>query len=341
MWTWATIEQEWLRGDIVDFAPQVVADAFKRAEKVLGADWVNNHRAPAPGVTARGAPAVLPVVRAGLLLRALGESPDRAFVERLKAGDHSAWTEIAALRIVRSDPGVILAIEAPAPGTTRRPDFTLTSNGERAYVEVEGIVGTAADERFGHVASALSDAIQRDMADGWSVAVSLTNLPTDAEVQSIRRAVRLELSSNPGVRRVLRPGSSRGVPAGMAEINVAPGESGTRSVSVEGPPMRMGLAGAFKHGAAQLPPGLPGIVVLHTGFKGPITPTTEPASLARKGTNTRVAAVVLIREWSDGRSVHLEAFTHLHPTPAVGLPGWLQDRLAPSIGEWIGGWLAP
>lgn len=103
--------------------------------------------------------------------------------------------------------------------------------------------------------------------------------------------------------------------------------------------MRVGIENAFKHGAAQLPPGMPGIFAIHTGFKGPITPTDGLERLVHQGKNTRVAAVVLIRESIEGRSIRLDAFTHLHPKPSMPLPAWLQRRLAPSIGAWTGGWL--
>lgn len=339
VWTWETIDRDWLRGDLVDYSADEVVEAFERCSRVLGPGWVDRHRNPSSGWTAWGSSAVLRVVRAGALLRALDQVDNPKFTRRLVEDEPSAWSELAALRVLRPDVSVKVEIEVRAPGTPRLPDFTMTGGSAIAYVEVEGMLATAVDRRFATVATELSDGIKRDMTSDWAVSLELSLLPSGDNVRTIRRLVRSELRSGNRDARILKLGPEIGFLEGTGEIAVAPGALGTRSVTIRGWSMEVEVAKAFKRGAAQLPPNRPGVVVIHPGPKGLITPTHELSRLARKGQNTRVAAVVLLREWTGGRSLHFEAFTHLHPTPAVSLPPWLLDRLLPSIERWAGGWL--
>lgn len=339
VWTWDKIDREWLQGDRVDYPPATVVAAFQNASHMLGDRWVAQHHSPGPAVTRYGPPAVLPVIRAGLLLRAVDGVGAAKFFDRLKRNEWSAWTELAALRVLRPDASVGVDYEASAPETASRPDFTLTHGQTRVYAEIEGITQPEDSQRFQIVMGELWAGLEHDVPGNWTAEFELERLPSPADVQTIRRVVRTHLWSGiPAVPRDLELGLSIGLSEQLGRVRLSAAAAGTRGSGGRGPSLKIAITGAFRRGALQLPPGRPGLVVVHGGPYGLLIDPRELPRLVHPGKNTRVAAIVLIREWQAGWSLGLEAYTYLHPAPAA-LPQWLLDRLRPSIGSWAGGWL--
>ena len=101
-WSWDEINAEWLLGNKLALPPEAIVEAFNRAEKALGREWIEAARMQS-GRQIRGTWPTLHVATVGQLLASLeGASNAAELIEKLRGGDASAFAELTAVHLIRS-----------------------------------------------------------------------------------------------------------------------------------------------------------------------------------------------------------------------------------------------
>ncbi|HEV2172640.1 MAG TPA: hypothetical protein VGR71_03690 [Nitrospira sp.] len=137
---WASIRDDWLRGQRLALPRETVVAAFNKAEETFGREWVERLRVQG-GTVFYGSAPTMRVVMAGARLSALeGIKVPRSLLVRLRSGDSDAWVETTAIMLLRQAQRDALVEIEPAVlvrGRLRNPDFRIKApNDPWAYVEV-------------------------------------------------------------------------------------------------------------------------------------------------------------------------------------------------------------
>src|SRR5262249_23423648 len=139
-WTWDEINGDWLLGNQVALPPDAIVEAFNRAERVLGREWIEAARMQS-GRQIRGTWPTLVVATVGQLLATLqGAGTADELIEKLRSGDASAFAELTAVHLIRSkEPNAIVELgpSAQVGDRNRKPDFRIRRGSDAwTYVEV-------------------------------------------------------------------------------------------------------------------------------------------------------------------------------------------------------------
>jgi hypothetical protein len=204
-WTWQEIERDWLLGNRVGIAPDLVVSAFERVEAALGRRWIEGLR------IGRSLPAGMRVITVGLQLESLAGVPGAGeMVGKMGAGDTSAFSELAALHLVREaepDVEVELAPTVRVGDRDRRPDFRVRRGLDPwTHVEVSRPDVSDVQEKARRMLEALAGHVAT-LPVGMGVEVYLRREPTEDEVAQILERLRGGFAAQqPSPRRVDLPG---------------------------------------------------------------------------------------------------------------------------------------
>jgi hypothetical protein len=187
-WTYEEIERNWLAGNLMAVAPELVVAAFARCERLLGREWIEARRYNAPGTLP-----TLNVVGIGLALGSLDDVADtQQLVGKLRREDQSASAELRAIHLLRSRGPTQVELEpiVHSGGRQRKCDFRIQKkDGPCVYVEV-----TQPDMSEAHThAQSLLEAIIAMIAGiekPFALEVFLRREPSDDEVPALTQRAR-------------------------------------------------------------------------------------------------------------------------------------------------------
>jgi len=356
MWTWEEIDRDWLLGGQIAAKPEEIVAAFNRAERFLGRAWIEASRARS-GTLLRGPWPTLTVVRAGQLLASLeGLRGTDELINKMRSDDSSAFAELTALHLIRSqqpNSTIEVAPIARVGDRNRRTDFRVQKGDERwTYVEVTRPDIAEAQSRVTDILNQLADLVQ-PIKRGVSLEVFLRREPTTDDIGELVPAIRsicelegrqsrdlpdlaiLTLNAYPPGQVVLLDHSGEpNVPRlGVAKALSGPDEP-HRHISV-----RMAYADdraeAFLHKEAQqLPSDSPGMIMVEmsrvpggTKSWGPVIQRRFQSKL-----HTRVSAVCIFWSWHqvtmDGDASIAETKLIANPNARFPLSTWITDALS-------------
>jgi hypothetical protein len=191
-WTWDEIDQDWLLGSKLAATPDEVVTAFNRVDHVLGRGWIEASRTHS-GVPSRGTLVTLHVVTTGQLLANLDSiSGTDELIEKLRIHDASAFAELTALHLIRSqEPSSIIEV-GPSDRVgdrNRRPDFRVRLGSEAwIYVEVTQPDIAEAQTRVQNVLNRIADLLQ-PIKKGFALEVFLRREPTNEDLEELVPAI--------------------------------------------------------------------------------------------------------------------------------------------------------
>lgn len=354
-WTWEEINNDWLIGNKIALTPEEVVAAFNRAEQVLGRDWVQSSRIHS-GVPVQGTSPTLHVATIGRLLAAIdGLAGARQLIERLRAGDESAFAELMAVHLVHSGEPM-LAIELGPPtrvgNRSRKPDFRAQREGEPwVYVEVAQPDVAETQIRAQAILNRLAD-LARAIKKSFALEVFLRREPSSDEINEIATVVP-ELCLLEGVQSKDLPGlailSLNASPPGQVVLGEYPGEANVprlgcakvlygpdephRHIAVRMPYADERADDFLRREARQLPKDSPGLVMVEmSGAPGGIK-SWEPLLRRRFQPNlhTRVSAVCLFISGHELTPAGEAWIPHtkliVNPYAHVRIPAWIGAAL--------------
>ena len=238
-WSWESIHKEWLLGESIGAAPTEIVAAFDAAERMLGNDWINQHRITSTGLVA-GASPTLAVVSTGRALAVIEGRPgaDRV-VDRLKSADRAAFAELKAIYLCCAGMSVKIEMEPDlrVDVRNRKPDFRVReSDAPWTYVEVAAPDISETREQAELVMQEIAS-ILPELAIDTAVDLFLRREPTLAEIDSAKREMlRLGKSGTAG---------DYDIGYGIISVNMShPSRVEPRDFGVEPYTPRLGLARA-------------------------------------------------------------------------------------------------
>ncbi len=195
-WLWKEIEEDWLTGSALTLPPEVIVEAFERAETHFGRPWIEASRMYEGGVgPARGTAPTLHIVTLGRQLAILEHVKDCGkLLKKLRDRDASAYAELSAMWLTCNNQEVEIEYEpqATSSGRTRKSDFRLRRDMEPwTYVEVTQPNRSAAQERMHTVMDQLTRPIEVT-AGSYAAEVFFLRLPESSEVEHVRAALEKE-----------------------------------------------------------------------------------------------------------------------------------------------------
>lgn len=368
-WRFEEINREWLGGTRLAVPPEVVVEAFNRAERILGREWVQSSREN-PGGVARGSAPTLHVISMGQRLAVLeGVAGAAGLIDRIRRGDQSAAAELTALYLLRSTRRAVdveLYPKVVAGESEREADFRIRQGSEPwTYVEVAQPDHSEAAERVRTVLNRVTGLVKA-VKKPFALEVFLRREPTDPEVDLLSAKVP-EVCQLEGVQREELPGGLGFLLLNPSEpgkivLHQHPGEADHPRLSaaavIVGPDephrhiaVRIAFADeraeAFlRTEARQLPKDFPGLIMVQMsgapgGFK-----SWEPLLRRRfqPALHTRVSAVCLFSSGlvgtAEGEAWLPETKLLINLHAGLSIPSWIVDALTEAGAEYervIGG----
>ena len=350
-WTVERIQSEWLVDGQIAVPPAAAVAAFERVERELGLERMDALRNPPGGGEVRGPGITLTVVDWGRhLMAADGVAGAERVLERVKAGDASAWAELSALYLLRGDDSSIEAEFYPPVGT-READIRVREAGaEWIYVEVTQPDTSDADKHAADILATMTAPVA-NASRNISLEILLDRQPDSTEMRALVQRVedvcaagtasREELSEGLGLL-VVRPavqGQSIIQEQTMDAVSrrcmskgvVSP--DGCRWISVR---MKFGDERAeefLRSEAKQLPKETPGIILARMS-RAPSGMATWAPMLKRRfqpNLHTRVGGVCLYFQGllltPAGMALLTETNIIENPHAKMPLPAWVRNRL--------------
>lgn len=190
-WTFDQIDNAWLHGGRLALPADEIAQAFNRAEKILGADWIESKFVKS-GSVIRGALPTLEVVTVGLQLQAIeGMLRSDDLVAAILRDERYALSELEALYILKGGMDDVEAeMYPPDPtGGNRVVDFRIRKDDESwTYVEVTrpdySDIARRSRTMMEEIANIIDHVNQR-----FALEVVLRRDPTYEELDEIRERV--------------------------------------------------------------------------------------------------------------------------------------------------------
>jgi hypothetical protein len=355
-WTWEEINQDWLLGNPLALSSEEVVSAFNRVALVFGRDWMEGTRTQA-GITIGGTSPTLGVVTLGQMLVSLeGARGTDELIGKLRKGDPSAFAELGAVHLIRSEASAIDLELGPAASVgdrARKPDFRIR-RGSEAWTYVEVTQPDIAESRMHAQAilNRLADLV-RPIKRSFALEVFLRREPTNSELSTLSDLVQqfclLEgdqsknlpdlaiLSLNASAPGLVVPRDHVGEP-NVPRLGCAKGIYGPdephRHISV-----RMAYADDraedfLRKEAKQLPNDSPGLVMVQISNAPGGIISWEPVLKRRFQPNvhTRVSAVCLFMSGQQltetGVASIPEAKLLPNPHAHFPLPAWIAEALS-------------
>ena len=356
-WNYEEIDREWLRGGTLTFPRGVIVDAFDRAERVVGAEWLQNARTGGRW----GLGPTFHVVSMGVKLSAIEDIADNnALIDALRSGERYADAELTALYLLRQKRKLETELypKVEVGARVKVPDFKIRST-EGVWVYVEVTKADMSDNQ--RKAQAILDRITapvRRITKSFALQIDLRREPTSGELDDLDGRI-FELcqldgeheGGVPGLAHMTVGASAPGV--ALAGSGSEDGDSTIRLAMVAfvggvGEPTRHIVANIavvderaarfLRHEAEQLPTNAPGLVMIDAS--GPISLSQWEIDIGRRlqpNIHTRVAAVVLFRAAggiSGGRGgLGLSGRLVLNTHARIALPPSVASELTKTLEE--------
>ena len=354
MWVWDDIQREWLLGESIAASPEDIVAMFEFAERILGADWIDQQRTTPAGKIAGFVP-TLAVVATGRALAVIEGRPSaQQLIDRLKVADRAAFAELKAMYLCCSGLQVDLEIE---PGLqvgsrARKPDFRVRSAGSPwTYVEVAAPDIAEAREQAEAVMNELAS-IFPNIPENTAVDLFLRRDVTEAEVESLKvEMTRLgaegvvgDYDVGFGVISVNMSHPSMMVPRefgeepytprlGLARAQGQGGSPATKRVSVRYPYSDERAEEFLTREARQLSRDQPGLIMLSLSSSPGSFKTWRPLLVRRlqPTIHTRVSAICPFTTGIETTPAGQDSITHtslIDNAYALNrLPEWLRNSL--------------
>lgn len=343
------IERDW--GATGPF-PEIVVDAFERAEQILGRDWVASTRRVSGGQV-RGPGPLLAVVSMGGRLTALEAVKNAGkLVAKLKKHDISAEAELTAMNLLHVRNKKAEIEYEPGSRNGRKVDFRIRVTGKDwTYTEVTRPNISEAMERLTAILSRITGLV-REIKREFALEVFFRREPDDEEVEGLLDSIRqfcVDSSSKrqevsdlallilsdvtPGQITPYQEPEDHATPRlGAAQVIV--GKDEPKRHVVARVPYSDKRADAFLHDeAAQLPKDHPGMIMVDVSGE-PTAFSSWGATLARRfqqGIHTRVSGVCLfapqLLPLGNGLMWIPSVQLHINPNARLALPSWIAGSL--------------
>jgi hypothetical protein len=217
-WTWDEIQRTCLRDESTTSEPEVWVECLNRLERHLGREWIDESLIKG-GAIVSGLMPTLALVSKGARLACLDDVSDTdQLLRKLRANEPSAWSELTAIWLLKSDViGIDVELE-PVLAGGRMPDFRIRHD-ESAWTYVEVTRPDISEER-GRLTGILTQlsGLLTTVTGRYAVEIFLNRAATSAELQEIERRIP-DFSQLPGV-------SSQELPDGLGRLylnETAPG----------------------------------------------------------------------------------------------------------------------
>ena len=176
------IERDW--GATAPF-PEIVVDAFERAEQILGRDWVESTRYVSGGKVS-GASPLLKVMSMGGRLSVLDAIEGATkLVDKLKKQDASAEAELTAMHLLYVRNKMAKIKYEPDVGNQRKADFSIRiTNEDWTYVEVTRPNVSEMRERLVSILERVTTLV-REIKRQFSLEVYFRREPNDEEIEGL------------------------------------------------------------------------------------------------------------------------------------------------------------
>jgi len=343
------IERDW--GATGPF-PEVVVDAFERAEQTLGRDWVVSTRSVSGGQV-RGPSPLLAVVSMGGRLTALEAVEDATkLVAKLKKHDISAESELTAMHLlyVRNKKAEIEY--EPNGRNGRKVDFRIRiADKDWTYVEVTRPNISEARERLTSILERITSLVG-EIRRQFALEVYFRREPDDQEIEGLLNRIRQFCADSTSKRQEVgalallifsdvtpgqvtlyqEPGDHTIPRLGAAQTIVGTGEP-KRHVVARIPYSDKRADAFLRNEAAQLPKNHPGLVMVDVSGE-PTAFSSWGAILARRfqpNIHRRVSGVCLFAPQllliDSGLIWIPRVQLHVNPNARLVLPSWVGESL--------------
>lgn len=348
-WTIEEIEREW--GATAPF-PEIVVDAFERAERVLGRDWIESTRL-IPGGQVSGPSALLKVVSMGGQLSVLeAVKGAERLVAKLKSHDSSAEAELTAMHLLHGRNKESEIEYEPDTANGRKSDFRIRLPGEGwTYVEVTRPNISEARQRLMVILNQIIGLV-REIQREFALEVFFRREPEDSEIEKLLDRARQFCAKGLNQREEVddlallilsdvTPGQI--VPQQETGDHATPRLGAAMTVVGTGEPRRHVVARIpysdkradkfLSNEAAQLSKNHPGLIMVDASGE-PTTFSSWGAVLARRfqpSIHTRVSGVCLFAPQlipMTGTLVWVPAVQiHINSHAKLALPSWISSAL--------------
>lgn len=343
------IERDW--GATSPF-PEIVLDAFERAEEILGRDWVDATRKISGGQV-RGPGPLLSVVSMGGRLTALGALEDSTkLVDKLRKHDISAEAELTAMHLLYVRNKTAKIKYEPEVGNGRKADFSIQiTNEDVTYVEVTRPDVSEVEERLTSILFRITGLVM-EIKRQFALEVYFRREPDDEDIEKLLGRIRQFCADGTNKRQEVgdlallilsdvtpgqiiphqEPGDHTTPRLGAAQTIVGTGEP-KRHVVARIPYADKRADAFLRKEAAQLPKSHPGLIMVDVSGE-PTAFSSWGTILARRfqpGIHTRVSGVCLFAPQllPVGSSLIWIPSVKLHANPnaCLALPSWIRNSL--------------
>jgi len=338
------------------FPADYVLDAFRIGEEIRGPDWVRSCTYLPNGYRQLGYAAILKVLWFAERVRVIRDGINSTeLIDRLRAGDPAAESELTAIHLLRSEnPATTLEIGPTVQVGTRvrKPDFRIAKPSDPwTHVEVTALRQSNASQQVQAVLARLADRVMTS-TDSFVLEVVFSRIPTDEELDALVARAIQEIGSleprkvefsNLAVLVFKAVASAATVSPTPVEEEPVPMYAMARTFQGPGQASKQALArmpfsdqraeDVLNSEAEQLPRDTPGLIMVEV--------TAQPTALSswdslakRRFTptqHTRVGAIILFMHATRPTSQGLAFLPHVHlitnPYARLPLPGWITDTV--------------
>lgn len=343
------IERDW--GATGPF-PEIIVDAFERAEKILGQDWVSSTRRVSGGQVMGPGP-LLTVVSMGGRLTALENVKNaEKLIAKLRKHDTSAEAELTAMYLLYIRNKKAKIEYEPSNRKGGKVDFRIRVTGKNwTYIEVTRPNISETRERLTAILSLITGLV-REIKREFALEVFFQREPDDDEVEELLDSIRqfccysskkrqevsnlalLILSDViPGQITPYQEPEEHATPRlGAAQVIV--GKDEPRRHVVARVPYSDKRANSFLHReATQLPEDYPGVIMVDVSGE-PTAFSSWGVCLTRRfqpGIHTRVSGLCLfapqLMPLNDGLMWIPNVQLYINPNARLDLPSWIASSL--------------
>ena len=338
------------------FPADIVLDAFRVAEEIRGEDWVRSCTYLPSGYRQLGYASILRVLWFAERVQVIRDginSPN--LIDRLRAGDAAAESELTAIHVLRSenrDTTLEIGPTVQVGSRVRKPDFRIAKQGEPwTHVEVTTLRRSNASQQVQAVLAQLADRVMAS-PDSFVLEVVFSRIPSDEELDALVARAAHEFGS-PDARKIefsdlavlifkavptatmVSPTPIEGDPVpmyAMARTLQGPGQA-TKQVLARMPFSDQRAEDVINSEAQQLPTGTPGLIMVEVTAQ-PTALSSWEALAKRRFTptqHTRVGGIILFMHATQPTEQGLAFLPHVklitNPHARLPLPQWISDAV--------------
>ncbi|MFC2056851.1 hypothetical protein ACFLTO_04720 [Chloroflexota bacterium] len=343
------IERDW---NATSSFPEIVLDAFERAEKILGREWVDATR-KIPGGQVNGPGPLLSVVSMGGRLTTLDAIEGATkLVAKLKKHDVSAEAELTAMHLLYVRNKAAKIKYEPDVGNQKKADFSIRiADEDSTYVEVTRPDVSEVRERLTSILESVTSLV-RGIKRQFALEVYFRREPEDEEIKGLTGHIQQFCAEGTNKRQEvddlallilsdMTPGQV--TPYQEPGAHVTPRLGAAQFVFGRDEPKRHVVASApyadkradafLRKEATQLDRRYPGLIMVDVSGE-PTAFSSWGVILARRfqpGIHTRVSGVCLFAPQLLQVGSNLiwvpNVKLHINPHASYALPRWIADSL--------------